>query len=438
MSWTGWFWVQYLYAFWVQYLYPFWVQYSYALTRLRNNKNDTRVSDQWASLPIHFLILDNLREPTDHIRVAAVCKQWRVAAKEYNRLTQRWQRWQRELLPMLLVPTATGSKGKLELYSFPGGETSDIELSVPCNMISTCHGHGWLATMDVLEKQLIVRTSKFFWNQQLELRKQELWTITLVNPFRKAAAPIRLPHLDFCYHHTYASQGLDEFRKYGLIPKHIPKVILSEDPTLNPDSYMVVAVCRRLSTLAFTKGGRKYWAQLFTPRRVMDAIFHKSLVLAVLECGNILSVDINRWSMKTKYFNQEKRRFRSEADEAYLVESTKGDLLHVRRLPKDDHGGSGERFMVYKLVFNERDGSVQHVEMKSIGDEVMFLSENCSISVLASNFPQCQPNSIYYMDFRWPTEISNFNLEDETITRYHYSSDISQALWIVHMFNGLC
>ncbi|ONI28732.1 hypothetical protein PRUPE_1G158300 [Prunus persica] len=418
MSWTGW----------------FWVQYSYALiTRLRNNKIDTRVSDQWANLPVLFLILDNLQEPTDHIRVAAVCKQWRVAAKEYNRISQRWQR---ELLPMLLVPTATGSKGKPKLYNFPGGETSDIELSVPCNMISMCHGHGWLATMDVLEKHLIVGKSKFFWNQHLELSKQELWTITLVNPFRKAAAPIRLPRLGFCYHHSFASQGSDELRKCGLVPKHIPKVILSEDPTLNPDSYMVIAVCRRVSTLAFTKGGRKYWTQLFTARGVMDAIFHKSLVLAVLDFGNILSVDINSRSMKTKYFNQE--RFERRADEAYLVESTKGDLLHVRRLPKDDHGGSGKRFMVYKLVFNERGGSVQHVEMKSIGDEVLFLSENGSISVLASNFPQCQPNSIYYMDFRLRTEISNFNLEDETITRYRYSSDISQALWIVDMFNGLC
>ncbi|KAL6293413.1 hypothetical protein ACE6H2_001555 [Prunus campanulata] len=432
MSWTGWFWVQYLYAF--------WVQYSYALiTRPRNNKNDTRVSDQWASLPILFLILDNLRERPDHIRVAAVCKQWRVAAKEYNRVRKRWQR---ELLPMLLVPTATGSKGKLKLYSFPRGETSDIELSVPCNMISMCHGHGWLATMDVLEKQMIVPKSKFFWNQQLELRKQELWTITLVNPFRKAAAPIRLPHLDFCYRrHASESQCLDVLRKYfkGIKPKGIPKVILSEDPTLNPDSYMVVALYRDQSRLAFTKGGRKYWTQFCTQCQcIMDAMFHKSLVFAVLERGNIISLDINRWSMKTKYFNLGELPFESSADEAYLVESTKGDLLHVRRLPKDDHGDCGERFMVYKLVFNERGGSVQQVEMKSIGDEVMFLSENGSISVLASNFPQCQPNSIYYMDFRWPTEISNFNLEDETITRYRYSSDISPALWIVDMFNGLC
>ncbi|KAL6293419.1 hypothetical protein ACE6H2_001561 [Prunus campanulata] len=293
---------------------------------------------------------------------------------------------------MLLVPTATGSKGKLELYRFPGGETSDVELSVPFNMISMCHGHGWLATMDVLEKELVVRK-----NQQLELRKQERWTITLVNPFRKAAAPIRLPRLDFCYRHTGVNQYLDELRKYykGIVPKGIPK-------------------------------------------GVMDAIFHKSQVLAVLKCGTILSLDINRRSMKTKYFNQRERSFSGSADEAYLVESTKGYLLHVRRLPKDDHGDRGERFMVYKLVFNERGGSVQQVEMKSIGDEVMFLSEDCSISVLASNFPQCQPNSIYYMDFRRPTEINNFNLEDETITRHRYSSDISPALWIVDMFNGLC
>ncbi|BFG17314.1 hypothetical protein CerSpe_035880 [Prunus speciosa] len=56
-------------------------------------------------------------------------------------------------------------------------------------------------------------------------------------------------------------------------------------------------------------------------------------------------------------------------------------------------------FMVFKLVLNEDDGSVmQHVQLKNIKDEALFVGTNHSVSVLASNFPKCQLNSIYYTD----------------------------------------
>ncbi|ONI27246.1 hypothetical protein PRUPE_1G076100 [Prunus persica] len=340
------------------------------LTRSRNNKNtsSSQVSDQWASIPLLFLILDKLWEPSDHIRVAGVCKQWRVAAKEYNRITQRWRK------------------------------ISDIELSVLCNTSSMCHGHGWLATMDVLPEPILLA------------QPRTTTVITLVNPFRKTAVPIRLPHLSFSYHHMH-----DVVRKYS--PAVLfPKVILSEDPTLNPDSYMVAK--KRLDSHRENYTG--------------DVIFHKSQVFAVAESGDIFSINIRRKPIKAKILTSQECRFASSAYKAYLVESTKGDLLHVRRLHKE------ERFMVYKLVFNGRDGSVQHVELTSLGDEVMFLSDNCGISVLASNFPGCQRNSIYYIDHCAENKIGRFNLEDETITGYDYSLSMPKALWIAHLFTGLC
>ncbi|XP_008223926.1 PREDICTED: F-box protein At2g26160-like [Prunus mume] len=382
------------------------------LTRSRNNKNtsSSQVSDQWASIPLLFLILDKLWETSDHIRVAGVCKQWRVAAKEYNRITQRW----RELpLPMLLIPTAFG--GKLEMYSFPGGKISDIELSLPCNTISMCHGHGWLATMDVPEPILFAHP-------------KTPTVITLVNPFRKAAVPIHLHHLSFSYQHMY-----EVVRKYS--PEVLfPKVILSEDPTLNPDSYMVAVLHKHEPELAFNKGGRKDWICTgeITRGLLMDVICHKSQVFAVAESGDIFSINISWKRRKATILTLQECPFAGFAYKAYLVESTKGDLLHVRRLDKE------EGFMVYKLVFNGRDGSVQHVELRSLGDEVMFLSDNCGISVLASNFPQCQRNSIYYVDHCAKNKIGRFNLEDETITGYDYSLSMPKALWIAHLFTGLC
>ncbi|CAB4270984.1 unnamed protein product [Prunus armeniaca] len=44
---------------------------------------------EWASLPllVVFLVLDKLMEPIDHVRFAAVCKEWSCLAKDYNRST---------------------------------------------------------------------------------------------------------------------------------------------------------------------------------------------------------------------------------------------------------------------------------------------------------------------------------------------------------------
>ncbi|KAL6186759.1 hypothetical protein ACLB2K_042878 [Fragaria x ananassa] len=49
--------------------------------------------------------------------------------------------------------------------------------------------------------------------------------------------------------------------------------------------------------------------------------------------------------------------------------------------------GDGDRSNYFKLF-----------EVESIGDEVLFVGDNYSFSVLASDYPGCQPNSIYYTD----------------------------------------
>lgn len=77
------------------------------------------------------------------------------------------------------------------------------------------------------------------------------------------------------------------------------------------------------------------------------------------------------------------------------MESTKGDMLHVRRILKPKEGRDGDlltdRFKVYKVVFDDKDGSiVQQVEVESIGDEALVVGDNHSVPVLASNFPGCQ------------------------------------------------
>ncbi|XP_024196452.1 F-box protein At3g56470-like [Rosa chinensis] len=137
-----------------------------------------------------FLILDKLLEPIDHVRCALVCKEWHSLAKEYNLTTQRWHR----VLPMLMI-SAGSSK---TLYSVSEGKNYIKNVQLPYKRKRFCgSSHGWLAIVDKISRD-----------------------ITLMNPFAQAMAPIHLPHLN----------------------EDVSKVILSADPALNPNSYMVIAI----------------------------------------------------------------------------------------------------------------------------------------------------------------------------------------------------
>lgn len=113
-----------------------------------------------------------------------------------------------------------------------------------------------------------------------------------------------------------------------------------------------------------------------------------------------------------------------------------------------------EKFTVYKLTLNDRSGSVVSlVEVKSIGDNALFLGSNSrSMSVAASKHPGCQPNCIYYTNdlvrLNWwlhddivvPLDTGIFNMEDKTIAQLCPQISMEEhgsPLWITPTFSGL-
>ena len=55
-------------------------------------------------------------------------------------------------------------------------------------------------------------------------------------------------------------------------------------------------------------------------------------------------------------------------------------------------------FEIFKLDFVDND---QWVDVKSLGDRVLFLGGNHSMSVSTNDFPECKRNSIYFTDHYW-------------------------------------
>ena len=151
------------------------------------------------------------------------------------------------------------------------------------------------------------------------------------------------------------------------------------------------------------------------------------------------------------------------AKRVYIVESMKGDLLVVRRFLKQKEGfleeieeeeeerkSVTESFKVHKLLLNDQTkGSLEeHVEVKNLGDEALFVGDNQSMSILASNFLGCQPNSIYLTDDsidvsaikntycpKGPFDMGIYCLENGTFQK-HYTPEykhkyLAPPLWVM-------
>ncbi|XP_050374852.1 putative F-box protein At5g66830 [Argentina anserina] len=394
--------------------------------KMRGGSSNSSRNGEWDSLPltVAFLILDRLLEPAYHVRFAAICKHYGSLAKDYNQLNRLFNK---ALLPppmLLILDKDRPTLATLCSVVSEGRIYKNVELHYSTQRWRCCgSSHGWLAT--VLDD---VRAGS---------------TIALRNLFKKPSTTICLPKLKVF---------------------SITKVVLSADPTLNQDSY-VVGVIHGYKGLAFIRANERHWICIEETSNIWDdIIFYKSQIYAVGRRGEIVSVNLdgnNHNVPEAKLLTPENPFPHIDRERAYLnylAESTKGDLLCIQRVlsrstiyAKPKING----FKVYKVVFSDGDGSAveQLLETRSIGDEALFVhNKNAAISVSTSNFPKCKPNSIYYTTdgyLKCPNGMSTFvfNLEDGTIKQPHPLStmqrialntmqrkDTLQGHWIMPFF----
>ena len=200
---------------------------------------------------------------------------------------------------------------------------------------------------------------------------------------------------------------------------------------------MVVAIYGVYKKLAFIKAGDKSWRHVEI-ESISDIIFYNGLVYAVTHRGLIVSFNVKDCNSSESEL-PELTILASEvypptySDRAYLVESSGGDLFYVQRnldQNEDYRLQLTEHFKVYKLRLDEQSGKVmERIELKSLGDDTLFVGDNYSMAVSAANFPGCQPNSIYfthdYIDVTGfnesytPHDVGVFNEEDGTLGQHY-------------------
>ncbi|KAG4172698.1 hypothetical protein ERO13_A11G013450v2 [Gossypium hirsutum] len=324
----------------------------------------------WANLPkniIDSIIEKSVPPLSQFIRFGSVCKAWHAAITENRSLRSKILKRCHHQVPFLMI---TKSQEKRGLYNIIEKKLHGVELSVPYKRRCCGSSYGWIATVD--------------------------WTlaIKLINPF--TGGIIDLPSVDIPVVNKFTKEDEHEF--------HVKKVILSDDPYVNPDNFMVLALFGASSSVAIIRPGEKTWTYTSNLETIAkdDAIFHKGKFYAVDFRLGIISVQVANMNGSLVSAFDEKIIIppEEEGDNAfkYIVESSDGELLIVQRFIST-YGPYRwtTNFKVLKLR-QHANHVARLVEVKNIGDDALFLGDNCSMSVAASRFPECRPNSIYFTD----------------------------------------
>lgn len=210
------------------------------------------------------------------------------------------------------------------------------------------------------------------------------------------------------------------------------------------DDESVVVVIHDMWALAFWRRGDKIWTSVRNSWRdnVSDVLFHKGKFYAVTCDGELAIIHIDTIN---PYIELLTDRIKKILDRRiYLAaDSVSEGFFIFMRIKSNIHMTLD--FKIYEVVLAET-GEYKRdlVEVRSLGDRIVFLGQNSSMVVVASKFP-VEGNCIYFTDDLLEAKLHEppigigcidlgvFNVEDRTIQpllpdRYHPT--FSPPVWI--------
>ncbi|KAF7829516.1 F-box protein SKIP23-like [Senna tora] len=339
----------------------------------------------WNELPPEIIqtICAKLINYADYIRFRCVCKIWRSSVPQtpHNLPPQ---------LPWLMLPLSHSSthQSRRAFFNLSNHKTLFLHLPHASHPRRCCgSSHGWLVLLDDTPE------------------------ILLLNPL--AGANLHLPPL-----HTFPNVVSFSFsnigREYVLRNSHghlytrnlrqmrnsfLRKVVLSSTPS-QTNQFMALAILGH-TNLAFCKHGDDSWTFIDKAHNCWeDVVFHNGKFYAVKKGGTLAVLDIqDRFSPRLEIIEMTGQ---FQGDMQYLVFSRNELLFVARYLELEFNETENGSNLVYKTVgFNVSKmnwSASQWQKLDSLGDQMLFLGDNSSLSLCASDFPRCFGDCIYYTD----------------------------------------
>lgn len=213
----------------------------------------------------------------------------------------------------------------------------------------------------------------------------------------------------------------------------VKKVVLSCSP-LEANGFIALAILNQTGDLAFCKNGDQSWTIIDDALSYSeDVVYVDGLFYAVNKYGGVAVCDVGGQSPGVSIIETPRQM---GADMQYLVNSGDDLFLIPRYLDVDYDSMDDEANVFYRTVgFDvlKMDWRGPRWEkVSSLGGRTLFIGLNSSLSLLASDFPGCVGNCIYFTD-----DYSEFNFE--TVFGGHDSGIFS--LWdktIQRQWNSHC
>ncbi|KAK9129343.1 hypothetical protein Sjap_009830 [Stephania japonica] len=326
----------------------------------------------WSQLPKDLLdqIARRLNYDTDILRFRSICSSWRsIASYPPHRFPNR----------ILLNPKSTS--GQPDSGCFCLSKHLILRLGLPGST------QGWLVKLEqsVPEKFLILNP----------LSDSRIRPLPQLFPNFLDLMGVQVTELGQEFVLRYTDNR--PFSYTGDVYKE--KVIFSSNSVWSDEPDFVIMTIHVSGKLALFSFRDNVWTvidDLLSPYD--DVIHHKGQFYAVDSAGRAVVIEVSN-SLMTRDVAPSV----FGGDKKYLVESD-GELLLVdRHIIADDESDSQSencvmnytvKFDVFKL---DHVGEVW-VEVRNLGDRVLFLGDNCSFSAFASDLSGCRGNCIYFLE----------------------------------------
>ncbi|PON33696.1 hypothetical protein TorRG33x02_354550, partial [Trema orientale] len=327
----------------------------------------------------------------DCLLFSLVCHPWLCVAEDNQGKLVTLSRHQ---VPMLLFPSSESKENdEWSIYNVLDNKFLSWNLVLPLyDRPFTGTSEGWLVTI----------------NENLSL--------TLHKPFAESNENtiIHLPPLFPPLDDKKVMELTSQYRH-----EYIFKMtIFTPDPVANPKDLIVIVIYDYVKELAYfrpTKDSTWIRVEGDEGSSYDDILHYKNKFYAITtRKGALVSFDVtDSNNFDTKLVadgipsdNEEDGYYDDDGIEKYsfhkryLAESFEGDLLHVKRYLRFTEVNETKMFRVFKWNMD----LCKWVEIKSLGDNALFIGDNTSVSVLASDFVGCQKNSIYFTHDRDTTK----------------------------------
>ncbi|XP_058211427.1 putative F-box protein At5g55150 [Rhododendron vialii] len=376
----------------------------------------------WAELLEDLLVGIAKQIPAleDFVAFGGVCRSWRLVAIKHNFKGSQQTPW-------LMLSEQEGEENTSErrIVSLTKGGMVR-KLALPGARGKRCfESLGWFITVS------------------------EHGEMELLHPFSQAQIP--LPHINTFKYYVKNGSMEDNFI-------FIRKAVLSYSPddALGNKDHVVMVIYGGRGWLGFWRPGYKAWTTIETRLAAFyDIVYYNGRFYGADAAGSIFACDVGGPNETVaRFVGKIPHKFLIDK-RPYIVASEAGLLMVVRDGCLAGYGDDpdfdcdnmdesridygAKEFTLFAVDLNNGGWT----EKKSLGDKALFLGDNASISVQASEFLRIKANCIYYTDDCWEAyksfkpgggkDMGIYNLEDGSRMPYYGResfSSICPPIWV--------